>query len=299
MGDDKFRDLAERFDGGSVYDFIWMDRSRFCNDLVFHYKNLISLRKRGFSFLLQANMSRNFLTDHIAKSVDAEIKIVYIGERCYDTRRIFRAYSNFWYSNLIETDGAVFEFNINKVFFKKILGKEIHLPKPFFDDPNLGRIGFDFRKYGIDRNFIVITPGSSESWKVWSADNFSKVCNFMISKEKDLKVVILRIFWGNQSRSAYIRKPSRRVNGRLSKKTSVCELTAILHHAKMLIGCDTGAIHIAAALGVPTVCISSIGDRYFGRYLPYPTDIFDRQICIFHPIIESEMHNPSREKDAL
>ena len=253
----------------------------------------------GVFFSFAGEYVWEFSTDHIAKSVDAEIKIVYIGERCYDTRRIFRAYSNLWYSNLIETDGAVFEFNRNKVFFKKILGKEIHLPKPFFDDPNLGRIGFDFRKYGIDRNFIVITPGSSESWKVWSADNFSKVRNFMISKEKDLKVVICGSS-GETKAAAHISAnlPAGSTVD-LSGKTSVCELTAILHHAKMLIGCDTGAIHIAAALGVPTVCISSIGDRYFGRYLPYPTDIFDRQICIFHPIIESEMHNPSREKDAL
>jgi ADP-heptose:LPS heptosyltransferase len=49
--------------------------------------------------------------------------------------------------------------------------------------------------------------------------------------------------------------------------TSLTELAAILSRATLVIANDTGAVHIAAAVGTPVVCI--LGGGQYGRFLPY------------------------------
>jgi ADP-heptose:LPS heptosyltransferase len=291
LGDDKFKDMAEYFDGDYVDEFVWFDRSRFCNKLAYHYKNLINFRRKRVSVVLQANMSRNFMTDRIAKFINAGEKIAHVGEPCYDTRRVFRKHSNRWYTNLVATTEGAFEFNRNKEFFEKILGRTIPISRPSFDDARLRQIGFDFKKYAIDGDFIVVTPGSGELWKNWSPDNFSEVCSFILSMHKGMKVAICGSTGDSEAAGRISLKLPAGSTTDLCGKTSVCELAAILSRAKLLVSCDTGAVHLAAALGTPTVCVSSIGDRHFGRFIPYPKEVFDRQICIFHPIIESIVSN--------
>ncbi|MCZ6678550.1 MAG: glycosyltransferase family 9 protein [Candidatus Poribacteria bacterium] len=54
----------------------------------------------------------------------------------------------------------------------------------------------------------------------------------------------------------------------LAGKTTLRQLAALLRRASLYIGSETGPLHIAVALGVPTVCI--IGGGHYGRFFPYP-----------------------------
>ncbi|CAN5269238.1 hypothetical protein BH09BAC6_BH09BAC6_01480 [soil metagenome] len=57
------------------------------------------------------------------------------------------------------------------------------------------------------------------------------------------------------------------------------ELCELIAGAKLLISGDTVAIHLAAALSVPSICIAK-GDLY-GRFIPYPRAVFDRIVTVF------------------
>jgi ADP-heptose:LPS heptosyltransferase len=54
-------------------------------------------------------------------------------------------------------------------------------------------------------------------------------------------------------------------------KTSLSELIAIIGGARLLIGNETSAVHIAAAAGTPSVCIT--GGGHYGRFVPYRLEV--------------------------
>lgn len=64
-------------------------------------------------------------------------------------------------------------------------------------------------------------------------------------------------------------------------ETSLDELIQIIENAKFVIGADSGQIHLAASLDVPSICLSGYGD--YGRFLPYDYEIKSENepICIY------------------
>jgi ADP-heptose:LPS heptosyltransferase len=50
-------------------------------------------------------------------------------------------------------------------------------------------------------------------------------------------------------------------------KTSLLELVDLLRQASLVVGNDTGPVHLAIGLGIPTVCV--LGGGHFGRFMPY------------------------------
>ena len=54
----------------------------------------------------------------------------------------------------------------------------------------------------------------------------------------------------------------------MSGQTTLWELAGLLRQSRLTISNDTGAVHIASAVGTPTVCI--LGGGHFGRFVPYP-----------------------------
>jgi ADP-heptose:LPS heptosyltransferase len=54
---------------------------------------------------------------------------------------------------------------------------------------------------------------------------------------------------------------------RLAGKTDLLQLAAIFKHSVLYIGSETGPLHLAVAVGTPTVCI--LGGGHFGRFYPY------------------------------
>ena len=86
-------------------------------------------------------------------------------------------------------------------------------------------------------------------------------------------------------------------------KTSLQELVAVIAGAHLLIGNETSAVHIAAAVGTPSVCIT--GGGHFGRFVPYvmvyggtkpvPRVIVEKMdcfICNWHCIYGAKEGNP-------
>jgi ADP-heptose:LPS heptosyltransferase len=57
----------------------------------------------------------------------------------------------------------------------------------------------------------------------------------------------------------------------LAGETSISELAEVIRGAQLLVGNETSAVHIAAAVGTPSVCL--LGGGHFGRFVPYPEGI--------------------------
>jgi ADP-heptose:LPS heptosyltransferase len=59
----------------------------------------------------------------------------------------------------------------------------------------------------------------------------------------------------------------------IAGKTTLLQMIEVIRHAQLVIANESSAIHIAAAVAVPSVCI--LGGGHFGRFLPYNPEVED------------------------
>jgi heptosyltransferase II len=129
-----------------------------------------------------------------------------------------------------------------------------------------------------DRPFLVLNPGAAYgSAKRWHEDRFADVAD-ALSDQLDLQVVLI----GSETErviAEQIRDQMGRSAAVLSGKTSLETLIGVLAESSLMITNDSGPMHIAAALGVPTVAVfGSTDERVTGpcgartRVVKHPVD---------------------------
>ncbi|MEA2235309.1 MAG: heptosyltransferase [Thermoanaerobaculia bacterium] len=101
---------------------------------------------------------------------------------------------------------------------------------PFADDPS--------GKLGAFANRIVILPGAGRPQKQWPVERFAELARRL----GDAALVA----WGPGEESI-----AHAIGAEVAPPTSFRELAFLLSHARLVIGGDTGPLHLAAALGVP------------------------------------------------
>ena len=123
------------------------------------------------------------------------------------------------------------------------------------------RVGDIFVKNGISKGdtVVAIHPGSSCGSKRWSVERFAKVADLLVEKY-GAKIVIIagphdRIF-GDKTAGSMKAK-----NTNLSGKTTVSDIVSILKRSSLFISNDSGPVHMACAIGTPTISIFGRSDR--------------------------------------
>jgi len=124
------------------------------------------------------------------------------------------------------------------------------------------KIGDMFAMNGISESDLVVTihPGSSCFSKRWDARHFAKVADSLVLQRRNAKIIIIagphdKCFG---DRVAELMKAK---NMNLSGKTTVSEMVCILKRSGLFISNDSGPVHIACAVGTPTISIFGRSDR--------------------------------------
>jgi predicted lipopolysaccharide heptosyltransferase III len=104
-----------------------------------------------------------------------------------------------------------------------------------------------------DRPILALHPFSRWGYKEWPIKNYAKLINYMCSRYKVSLIVTGSI--EERARASEIARMSRSNVHNLAGTTSLGELAAILKKCSLLIGIDSAPMHIAAAVGTPTVTI--------------------------------------------
>jgi heptosyltransferase-1 len=105
--------------------------------------------------------------------------------------------------------------------------------------------------------YAVVLPGTGGAHKDVAVQTLAEVSR-EISAALDLDVVLV---WGpgEESRAAAVAEAGgKRV--RLAPSTDLDELAAVLGGASLVVGGDTGPVHLAASFGVPTVAVFLASD---------------------------------------
>ena len=102
----------------------------------------------------------------------------------------------------------------------------------FPDDPS--------RKLGTLLDRVIILPGAGKEEKQWGADRFRQLA----ARYFDRALVV----WGPGERAL-----AQEIGGEIAPETNLRELAWLLQHARVVVGGDTGPLHLAAALGTKVV----------------------------------------------
>lgn len=144
----------------------------------------------------------------------------------------------------------------------RALGCPVRDPEPTFhlDEASRQRAGSILQEAGRveELPLLAIHPGASKEPRAWHPERFGDLAG-RLSRGTDAQVVLL----GGPSdheelaRIASYLPPRRAVIP--ARPVSIKEMGAILERCRIFIGNDSGPMHVAAALGVPTVGIFGPG----------------------------------------
>jgi len=123
------------------------------------------------------------------------------------------------------------------------------------------------------RTWIAVQTGASVEIKRWPEQAFVRMIAHLLSRAPDWGVVLIGAGAEETARNRRIvaALEDRWTAGRilnLTGQTSVATLAGVLKKAARLVSNDTGAMHVAAAMGTPVVALS-FSNLYYHETAPY------------------------------
>jgi lipopolysaccharide heptosyltransferase I len=158
-------------------------------------------------------------------------------ERYGFARDVIREKPAAWFVNrpvAIDKSSHVIEWNVDlaRAVAPAISGLPFVDFTPFAEDPSGKLAGY--------RNRVVLLPGAGRPEKQWPVDRFAELARRIGSDAL--------IGWGPGEEAL-----ARAIGAEVAPPTNFRELAWILRNSRLVIGADTGPLHLAAALGTPLV----------------------------------------------
>jgi len=121
------------------------------------------------------------------------------------------------------------------------------------------RVAMLLAEHGLDqRRFAVLHYGTTWPTKLWAVANWQELVRRLV-KDTDLVPVLT---WGSSEELIVVQQIAATAEGRVVvwPRGTLPELAALLSKATVVVGGDTGPVHIAAAVGTPTVSLFRVTD---------------------------------------
>jgi heptosyltransferase-1 len=138
-------------------------------------------------------------------------------------------------------------------------GTERRLAGPLPVDPAaLLRVETLLAEQGLlDGPLVVLHYGTTWTTKLWPLDSWKQLAAALVTN--NLRPVLT---WGNDEEYTAAQAIAEASGGNavIWPRGSLVELVALLSRVDLVVGADTGPIHIAAAVGTPTVSIYRVTD---------------------------------------
>lgn len=116
-----------------------------------------------------------------------------------------------------------------------------------------------------DRRLVVLHPGTGGQSKLWLSDRWAALANAIVDIN-DCHVVITG-GPGEEALAHAVAASMRHPPTQLVGATSVGQLAALMARAALVLGVDSGPLHLAAAVGAPSLHLYGPGDdRRFGPW---------------------------------
>ena len=111
-----------------------------------------------------------------------------------------------------------------------------------------------FQKINLQSDLIAINPQAGDDWKCWDVDEVIKFVKLVMKDGK--KVVLTGV---SKDGSQYVDAMDAQIGAEnyinMVDKTSIPEIGALYEKCKAVISVDTGSMHMACAVGTPTIAL--------------------------------------------
>jgi ADP-heptose:LPS heptosyltransferase len=277
IGNSAWKNIAETLDAEYYDEMIWVSFDKLYKDLFYRTKIIKSILSKGYETLFYPVYSGDEYTEQfLISKITATKKIKYaqplpeLGTKAHPCfTEVIRS-----------THRYLFEIYRYKEMF------ELFLETPITD--------FTWRNLQTDESllpilekpYVVFFPGSSAYLKRWGTSNFIEVANYLMTNYT-YQIVLPGSKKDKKYAQAIIDGMDKKYQDRfidLSGETSLLDLANIISHSELLITNDSVSLHMAAAVNKKTVCVF-MGESY-GRFVPYPKEIFSNGIAICPPDVE-------------
>ena len=256
-----FSKLAER--SGYFDQVVPLDAERFRSELGYRFRMTRQIRALGAATTLHPVLSRTFsIGDSVVRATGAPDRIGFAGDHGNVSSAAKRLADSYYTRLVTNAPAGSSEFDQHRAF--------------------LDGIGLDSTAYGVacipedpvfalpadvERPYLVIFPGSGQQWRSWPPERFAKVARSVTDRHA-LNIVICGSDLDRECCEAVEACLAGMKFTSLVGRTSPVELVEVIRRARLLVANDTSAVHIAAAVQTPSVCI--VGGGHYGRFLPYP-----------------------------
>ncbi|HSZ71789.1 MAG TPA: glycosyltransferase family 9 protein [Cytophagaceae bacterium] len=277
IGNAVWKNIAETLDATYYDEMIWVSFDRLYNDLSYRSSVIKNILSKGYKTLFYPVYSGDrYAEQFFISKINAEEKIKYldVSSDTSDQNGLFNVllktkrpdlFEVYRYKEMMET----FLGTPDNAFQWRTLYSPTHVPQYIFPKP-----------------YVVFFPGSSARLKRWHPSNFIHVANHLM-KHSDYNIVLA----GGKKDSKYaaaitsgIEEQYRNRLEDLTGKTSLMDLAYTIGHSELLVTNDSVSIHMAAATNVPAICVF-MGENY-GRFAPYPKEIYDKGVFLCPPDVE-------------
>lgn len=249
-------------------EIVPVDVPRLRTDLLYRIRVLFQIRRQSFDIALQPTFSREYIGDLTIRSSNAAQRITHFGDLNNineDNKRL----TDTWYTKLVDVDrrSESMELECNARFVNS-LGRGTYssdIPKlPVLCDlPNHLRI--------IGR-YIVIAPGASWQPRAWPIEYFVELIKQLSANNPSHFVLCGAPHEQALCDQLLAQCPAFSIQN-LAGHTSLAQMIEVIRGAELTVANESAAIHISAATGTPSVCIT--GGGHYGRFMPYQAGVSD------------------------
>lgn len=241
-----------------------VDVPRLERDLGYRLGLFWRLRHQGFDTALQPTHSRQMFSGDAMVHASGARQRLGCSDRDNRMSPRLKRIADGWYTWLVDTGTA----DAHELLHHRQLMAALGLPALMQPQPaQLPTVADLPERLRLDGPYVIVVPGAGWRGRQWPAAAFIQLLQRFAALNPGWQPVLC----GSQADHALcaaIAAGCAQPVVNLAGRTSLTQLCELVRRAQLLVGNETAAVHIAAAVGTPSVCV--LGGGHMGRFLPYP-----------------------------
>ncbi|MGL5963176.1 MAG: glycosyltransferase family 9 protein [Fusobacteriaceae bacterium] len=244
-------------------EVIGIDDKKFKFNLKYRLNELKKIKRIKAEMVINPNYSRDALgSDWIVRIINSEVKVGMVGDSSNTSQRLKKR-TDLWYTKLVKTEQVMkHEVERNFEFLSNFFMESIN--------PKISNLSFliDKNQKKINGSYVVILLGTSNLKKQTDLNIFLDVIKLL----KINRIVLCGLKTERKITEIFEKKCDKNIEIiNLIGQTNLIESINIINKAKLVIGNDTGLIHVATSLKIPTIIFC--GGGHYSRFFPYPSKL--------------------------
>ena len=263
-----WKDIVATYDADKFDDIVWIDKKRFNKDLRYRFDQLRRIRNIAATEIVNCVYSRSLLMDDGFAFVSKGRRIAMVCDDTTNRRSYMMKVDPIYYDQIISAgDKTIFDNIRNGNFIRQLLGaSNIQARMSLENVAARNDLG----------NYCVFFIGAGNPERKWPVSHYVETAKYLADRYN-----ITAVICGGKPDIEDARLIAGEYSGQIvdyTGKTTLSQMLELLSSAKLLVSVDTGAVHMAATVKCPVVGLYS--GKFFGRFAPYPKEIFDK----FYPV---------------